>query len=49
MQKQIDVKFVKIAGQHAVFQIENSIHVLPIPEDTQMIIDWNNKQIANDL
>ena len=49
MQKQIDVKFIKIAGTHAVFQIGNSIHVLPIPDDAQMVIDWNKNQPANQL
>lgn len=49
MNKKIEAKFVKIAGRHAVFQIGNGIHVLPIPEDTQVVIDWNNRQPANDL
>lgn len=49
MKKTIDARFIKIAGNHAVFQIGSSIHVLPIPPDTQAIIDWNNRQPANDL
>lgn len=49
MKKTIDARFIKIAGRNAVFQIGNSIHVLPIPPDTQAIIDWNNRQPANQL
>lgn len=47
--KKIDAKLIKIAGTNAVFRIDDSIHVLPIPPDTQAIIDWNNRQPANDL
>lgn len=47
--KTIDARFIKIAGTHAVFQIGNSIHVLPIPPDAQVVIDWNNRQPANEL
>lgn len=49
MKKTIDARFIKIAGRNAVFQIGDSIHVLPIPPDTQVIIDWNNRQPANQL